>query len=298
MSLPPPDWPHRAASRAVRLGTTDWHVQVTGTGPDLLLLHGTGASGHSWAGLVPLLAGYRVIVPDLPGHGFSRAGNRARLGLDGMAGDLAALMAEQGWAPVAVIGHSAGAALALRLAEVLPRPPAALVGINAALGSFEGLAGWLFPRLARALSMSPLIAHGLARAATARARVEGLLAATGSRLGPEAIDPYRRLLARPEHIDGTLAMMAAWDLGPLMARLGQVDVPVLLLTAAGDRTVPPAVSRRAAARLPRAALTEVPHLGHLLHEEAAPLVASLILPFLTAQGAAQGAAHRAGQAAV
>jgi magnesium chelatase accessory protein len=291
MSLPPPEWPHRAASRAIRLGTTDWHVQVTGTGPDVLLLHGTGASGHSWRALVPLLApGHRLIVPDLPGHGFSRTGSRGRLGIDGMAGDLAALMADQGWEPDAIIGHSSGGALALRLAEVLPRAPAALVGINAALGSFEGLAGWLFPKLARALAMSPMIAHVVARVSTSRARVEKLIASTGSRLGAEGVDLYRELLARPEHIDGTLAMMAAWDLGPLMARLGQVAPPVLLVAAAGDLTVPPAVTRRAAALIPRVEVAEVPRLGHLVHEEAAALVASLILPFLARHLVTQPAA--------
>ena len=46
-----------------------------------------------------------------------------RLGLDAMAEDLAALLADQGWQPQAIIGHSAGAALALRLAETLPVRP-------------------------------------------------------------------------------------------------------------------------------------------------------------------------------
>lgn len=273
-------WPHRAASRRIRHGTTDWHVQVMGAGPDLVLLHGAGASGHSWRKLAPLLGGYRLIVPDLPGHGFSQAGNRARLGLDGMADDLAALAGAQGWAPVALIGHSAGGALAFRLAEALPRPPAALVGINAALGPFEGLAGWLFPKLARAMAMSPMIAHVVARMSSSRARVEKLIQSTGSKLDNEGIELYRHLIARPEHVDGTLAMMAAWDLAPLIARLGQTVPPVLLVAAAGDAAVPPAVSRRAAALIPRVEFAEIGRYGHLVHEEAAGRVASLILPFL------------------
>lgn len=273
-------WPHRSASLRIRQGTTDWHVQVSGNGPDVLLLHGTGASGHSWRKLTPLLGGHRLIVPDLPGHGFTRAGNRARLGVDGMADDLAALAAAQDWRPAAVIGHSAGGALAFRLAEVLPVPPKALVGINAALGPFEGLAGWLFPRLARAMAMSPMIAHVLARMSSNRARVEKLIQSTGSKLDNEGIELYRHLIGRPEHVDGALAMMAAWDLGPLMARLGQTAPPVLLVVAEGDLTVPPAVSRRAAALIPRVEFSEITRYGHLVHEEAAGRVASVILPFL------------------
>lgn len=273
-------WPHRAASTRIRHGTTDWHVQISGTGPDLLLLHGAGASGHSWRKLVPLLGGYRLIVPDLPGHGFSRPGNRTRLGIDGMADDLAALAAAQGWRPAALIGHSAGGALAFRLAEVLPQPPAALVGINAALGPFEGLAGWLFPRIARAMAMSPMIAHVVARMSSTTARIERLITGTGSKLDHEGVELYRYLIGKPAHVDGTLAMMAAWDLQPLMARLGQTAPPVLLIAAEHDLTVPPAVSRRAAALIPRVEYVEVPRYGHLLHEEAAGRVASLILPFL------------------
>lgn len=68
------DWPNRAASRFVTASGLTWHVQAMGApeAPVLLLLHGTGAATHSWAGLAPLLAArFRVIAPDLPGHGFT-----------------------------------------------------------------------------------------------------------------------------------------------------------------------------------------------------------------------------------
>ena len=52
-------WPHREASRFVVAGGCRWHVQVMGAvdAPALWLLHGTGASSHSWRALLPLLAG-------------------------------------------------------------------------------------------------------------------------------------------------------------------------------------------------------------------------------------------------
>jgi len=280
---PPAWWPHRAASRQVRVLPHDWHVQVSGSGPDLLLLHGAGASGHSFRKLVPLLGGYRLVVPDLPGHGFTRAGNRARLGIDPMAEDLARLCAEQGWHPVAILGHSAGAALALRLAELLPVPPRALVGINAALGTFEGVAGWLFPKLARLLAATPLMGRLLAGAPGAQGRVERVLGSTGSKLDHEGLRLYQTLMASPAHLDCTLAMMAQWDLEPLIARLPRTRPPVLLVAAEGDRAVPPAVSRRAVDLIPVASFASVPRYGHLVHEEAPGQVASLILPWLAAR---------------
>ena len=280
MSAPPPGWPHRAASHRIRCAPHDWHVQLFGQGPDLLLLHGAGASGHTWRHLVPLLSGFRLIVPDLPGQGFTRAGGRGRFGLEAMADDLAHLMHAEGWAPAAIIGHSAGAAIALRMSEILPVTPAALVGVNAALGPFEGFAGWLFPKLARAMAMSPIIAHAVAKMSAQRPRIERLIESTGSRLDAEGIELYRTLVARPAHVEATLGMMADWRLEPLLARLHQVRPPVLLIASRGDRAVPPSVSRVAAARLPDVEYAEIATHGHLVHEEAPAAVAALLLPFL------------------
>lgn len=281
--LPPDDWPRRNFSTMVRSMPHDWHVQVSGTGPDLLLLHGAGASAHSFRRIAPLLKGYRLIVPDLPGHGYTRTTARDRLGLDTMADDLALLCQGQGWKPACIIGHSAGAAVALRLAEIMPSPPRALVGINAALGNFEGMTGVLFPILAKMLATSPFIPHLLAGFAGRRKKVEQIITSTGSKLEPEDLDLYARLMAQPSHVDGTLTMMAQWRLDPLLARLPQISVPTLLITAAKDVAVPPQVSRAASVKLPRVEYAEIPSFGHLVHEEAPDNVAALVLPFLARQ---------------
>jgi len=280
MQLIPPDWPLRQYSRRIRCRPHDWHVQIIGEGPDVLMLHGAGASTHSFRGLVPCLPGYRLIMPDLPGQGFTRSGGMMRLGLDMMADDLAALCADQGWRPAAIIGHSAGAAIALRMVEVLPRPPHAVVGINAALGPFDGFAGWLFPKLAKAMSASPFVAAIVTRMASNRKQVESLLRGTGSVLTPDGVALYQRLVTDPRHIEGTLGMMAQWQLEPLIERLGQIMAPVLLIASDKDRAVPARVSREAASALGRAEYTEIPGYGHLVHEEVPERVAALILPFL------------------
>ncbi len=176
-----------------------------------------------------------------------------RLGLEAISEDTAALLADQGWQPQAIIGHSAGAAVALRLAEILPSPPRAVIGINAALGNFDGLAGVLFfPVLARLLALNPLVPSLFARMAGGEAQVRRLLASTGSTLDGEARGYYERLVRDPAHVDGTLAMMAQWQLDGLLSRLPQITVPTLFVTGSADRAVPPSVSREAAARMPRA----------------------------------------------
>lgn len=280
MSPIPADWPMRAQSQILRCRPHEWHVQIVGTGPDLLLLHGAGASAHSFHRLSRHLTGFRLIIPDLPGHGFTRAGGFRRLGLDAMADDLTTLAKDQGWRPVAIIGHSAGAAVALRMVEMAQNPPEAMIGINAALGPFDGFAGWLFPRLARAMSASPFVASIVTRLTSQRKQVESLLRGTGSHLDAESVTLYQRLVSEPRHIEGTLGMMAQWDLKPLIERFPQIMLPVLLIAAENDKAVPVRVSRDAAARMQRAIYHEVAGFGHLLHEESPESVAELILPFL------------------
>lgn len=77
-------------------------------------------------------------------------GARDRCGLEALNRDQSALILAQGWYPVAVVGHSAGAAIALRLAQL--HPLRAVVGLNSALGECDGLAGWLFPAMAQLFS--------------------------------------------------------------------------------------------------------------------------------------------------
>jgi len=278
----PRDWPMRHGSRMIAAAGHRWHVQQIGTGPDLLLLHGAGGGSHSFRALAPLLADrFRLTIPDLAGQGFSRTGRRRRAGLDAMAEDLTDLSAQMGVRPKAVIGHSAGAAIALRMTATLPDPPRAVVGINAALGSFDGMAGVLFPVMAKALTYAPFLPQIIARAWGTRAKVTSLLASTGSPMDETGCALYQTLVARPSHVEGTLAMMADWRLDPLLAALPTIGTPTLLIAAADDRAVPAQVSRRAAARMPAATYAELPEGGHLVHELHAAKVAALIDPFLT-----------------
>ena len=281
LSEMPADWPFRALSHEIACPPHRCHVQIGGSGPEVLLIHGAGGATQSWRSLLPFLMDrLTVIVPDLPGQGFSTLGQRSRAGLDPMAEDIARLLAQEGWRPRAIIGHSAGAAIALRLAEILPDRPAAVIGINAALGNFEGVAGWLFPLMAKLLALNPFVPRLFARASGHPSRVRSLLASTGSRIDDEGVRLYSRLISDPAHVDGTLSMMAQWSLDGLLARLPALDLPVLFVTGANDRAVPPQTSDRAAARMPAAEVVSIPGTGHLVHEEAAERVAAVILPFL------------------
>lgn len=260
-------WPLSHFSRRVRCRPHDWHVQETGEGSTVLLLHGAGASTHSWRDLIPRLAEtHHVVALDLPGHGFTRVGNRMRMGLERTAEDISALCAAEAWQPKAIIGHSAGAAVAIHLSTLLTPSPK-VVALNAALNRFDGVAGWLFPAFAKMLALNPFTSLAFTLGGNSGRRAKAIIDSTGSRLSEDGYGYYARLLSSPSHVDGTLQMMARWNTDALYDRLPEIQSETLLLTGAKDGAVPPRVSDSAAARLPNATYVSMPELGHLAHEE-------------------------------
>ena len=269
-------WPNRAASRFVVAGSIRWHVQVMGEGPVLLLLHGTGAATHSWRDLMPLLAkDFTVVAPDLPGHGFTDT-PREPPTLPGMARHVDRLLNALEMKPIMAAGHSAGAAIALRMALDGLIVPGALVSINGALLPFPGVAAKLFPALAKLLFLNPFAPRLVALRAQAAGEVARFLPrATGSKIDAAGMDHYARLFRASGHVAGALAMMANWDLEALAADLPGLSVPLTLLYGDKDAMVPATVARRVA-ELTRAEVVPLPGLGHLAHEEDPGLVASII----------------------
>ncbi len=262
------DWPHREASKFRRAAGLDWHYQRSGSGPCLLLVHGTGASLHSWAGLVPLLAPYfDVLLVDLPGHGFSELPGRERMSLDGMAAALATLLERLDFSPDCIVGHSAGAAVAARMVLDQRIAPQRLVSINGALLALPGLTGQFFSFSARLLAGIPTLPAWVAGVGGRRRFTHRLIEGTGSILGASEVEYYRRLVANPRHVAAALRMMANWDLVPLEAALPGLQTKVHLVVCEGDLTVPPEQSRELQRRLPNAQLHCLPVLGHLGHEE-------------------------------
>ncbi|MEM8577003.1 MAG: alpha/beta fold hydrolase BchO [Pseudomonadota bacterium] len=257
------DWPLAHLSRRVVGPRHRWHVQVQGEAPEVLLIHGAGGSTHSFAGVIRALGpDLPLVALDLPGHGFTQLGGQQRSGLAAMRDDCLALCAQEGWQPRLIVAHSAGTAVALAMARRMDPVPA-VIGINPALDEFEGIAGLLFPALAKLLAAVPFTASLFA--ATSAGRVDALIKATGSRIPDESMACYRALIADRDHVDGALKMMSQWSLRGLWS--GAMPPRVQFVTGAKDGTVPPAVAARAAKRLNGAAVEEVPGLGHLLHEE-------------------------------
>lgn len=236
------------------------HIETTGSGPDLVLIHGWAMHGGIFAPLTPLLAErYRVHLVDLPGHGFSRG--------DAGACDLAAWSERVLDATPAAIwaGWSLGGLVALQAALARPQQVRGLVGI-AASPCFVNTDGWTH---GVDLAVFAQFALGLRR--NYREAIERFLALES--LGSaDAQAELRELKARVfargepdlEVLERGLQMLEETDLRVGLARLA---MPSLWIAGRRDRLVPATALRWAAAQAAQAGFTEIasghaPFLSH------------------------------------
>jgi magnesium chelatase accessory protein len=265
----PPAWPHRRCSHSVKVGTLDWHVQVCGSGPVVVLLHGTGSSAHSWADVLPGLASVATVVaPDLPGHGFTSGATMASLRPSHMARALDDLMATLRLdAPMLVVGHSAGAALALRWALQSPQRPRGIVGFNPSLLSPPAAYTRLLAPLIAPIATSSAMAAFLATIGARTSLVRRLLNSTRSKIPEAQRQRYALLSRRPAHIRGAMGFITGIDLPALLRSARGIDTALTFVVGTNDRWVPErplcGVIRRA---FPAATVSRWDG-GHVLHEE-------------------------------
>jgi putative magnesium chelatase accessory protein len=265
-------------------GGVRWHAPVVGRGPTLLLLHGTGASGHSFRALAPLLAAhFTIVVPDLPGHARSSLPDQAGMSVDGMARSVAALLEVLDVRPTIAVGHSAGVAILVRMVLDGHLALQALVGLNPALMPLDGPTRFLSP-MAKLLARTPGFPGLVSRLAGDDRAVKRFVGGLGSTLDDEGARRYGALVRDRRHVAGAVAMMAGWDLDRTYADMPHLKPPPLLIVGGNDRAVPPQQARRVAARVPGTEVVVMPGLGHLAHEEQPAWTASMIVGHAVARG--------------
>jgi magnesium chelatase accessory protein len=275
------DWPHRASSRFVEAAGIRWHVQIVGEGPVLLLLHGTGASTHSWRDLVPLLApSFKLVAPDLPGHAFTQTPPSRMLSLPGMASGVGALLRMLDLRPALAAGHSAGAAVVLQMAHDGALEAAhGFISLNGALLPYGGSAARMLSPLAKLLFANSLLPKLFAWKAGDTRSVTRLIRNTGSTIDERGIEFYRRLVGSPSHVAAALGMMANWDLQAFNRNLPALAKPLLLVAGQNDRAILARDAFIIRDRVKGARVEILTGLGHLAHEERPEQVAALIRAF-------------------
>jgi pimeloyl-ACP methyl ester carboxylesterase/uncharacterized protein YjiS (DUF1127 family) len=259
----------REAAANDRAGASGLFYREAGFGRPVVLLHSTAGTGGQWKSLCAALKPhYRVIAPDLPGYGRSPAADAGGLGAD--AAPLIALIEGLG-APVHLVGHSYGGALALKIAATRPE----LVG---SLCLIEPVAFQLLrnPRagdrrlLEEIGAVETAIRAGIESGApeTGMARFIDFWNGDGSwaRLEPEL---QSHLRDKAEQVAANFAAIASEPVS--QAPLRAIVCPTLVIR--GERSPAPArrVAELLAAAIPGAAFVEIPRAGHmapLTHAEA------------------------------
>jgi magnesium chelatase accessory protein len=284
----PAQWPHRDKSHFTRAGGVDFHWQEWGTGPTILLLHGTGASTHSFAALAPLLSEHaHVVALDLPGHGFSDTERNELFTLPGMARAIAAFLKHTHLNPTLVVGHSAGAAILIRLALDGAIHPSAIIALNGAIKPLYPFSHPLMSFMAKLLAANPFVPWFFSKQADANT-IDKLLRDTGSHVPRESRQCYQTLLQSRAHVAAALRMMAHWDLETLIKDIPQLKTHLVLIVGENDKTIPPRSADAVARLVSHADIHHLPQLGHLAHEEAPEIIAPMILSLLP-----QAAQHKA-----
>jgi len=251
-----------------RIGGLDTFSSVQGQGEPALLLHGWGVSSQSLAGVQEMLGGtHRAVALDLPGFGWSER-PPAAWGTAEYARHVVGVMEALGMARAAVVGHSFGGRVAIRMAvEHTPHVARLVLVASAGIRPPRGVRYQVrvkTVKLVRALFGLPVWGR-LGRRLIAR-----LTERVGSR-------DYRTAGAmRP-----TLVKLVNEDLGPL---LPAIRVPTLILWGDRDQEVPRSAMDRMAAAIPGARMVVFPGAGHFPFQDAPEAFARELRAFM-AEGA-------------
>jgi pimeloyl-ACP methyl ester carboxylesterase len=249
------------------------HVRDVGPRDDptpIVLIHGTGASLHTWEGWVQALQGQRrVITFDLPAFGLTGP-FAGRYTPDDYGGDTYARfvldLLDVLKVPRAVLGgNSLGGEVAWRVAVMAPPRVERLVLVDAAGPDFEPESvpvGFLIARipvlnrLTEELLPRPLVAASLAN-------VYG----DPRRVSPELVDRYFELTLREGNRRALGLRLRQFVRGEHAERIATIGQPTLILWGGRDRLIPPAVGRTFQSSIRGSQLIVFDELGHVPHEE-------------------------------
>jgi pimeloyl-ACP methyl ester carboxylesterase len=281
-------------------------------GPVLVCVHGLGGSAVNWSAIAPLLTRrYRVLAPDLAGHGLTRSAGR---GTDVAANRalLHSFITTVCDGPVILMGNSMGGMISLLEASAAPRTVAGLILVDPAL-PFAPARPDLLVASMFALSGVPGLGRlmlGRLRSLSPEAVVAGALSlccADPSRVSQDVVAQHVELArqrasfteAGRDMANATRSVIATAGIGvsgqAYRHAIRAVQQPVLVLHGERDRLVPASAARGAARANPSWKLVILPDAGHVPQLEVPADCAKAIIEWLGSAGspAAAAAASRA-----
>lgn len=246
------------------------HGPREGARADVVLLHGMGSCGEDWGLQIPLLSRqYRVITPDLPGHG--RTGPSAQAPtVAAMARAVSRLLEDLGGGSVHVVGLSLGGAVALQWAIDRPAQVRSLTAVNTFARLTLGRRG-----VVRMLGRILLLLTG-------RMDWLGEWVAGGLFPGSGQSDLRQAAAARiaGNSWRGYLQTALAVTRFDCRQSLPRIHARTMVVVGQNDMTVPMRPKLELASRIPGARLEIIPGSGHVTPIDASAQFNSLLLGFL------------------
>lgn len=254
------------------------HYLQTGRGPNLVLLHGIGASIFTWRFLIPTLsAHYRVTALDLPGFGRSHKDLRADYGLDAQTQRVCRFLDQLKIRRAFLVGSSMGGAISLWMAHEDPERFPKVAALAAATSSE------LIPkRLAKLAALAPF-AHKTLNRKTMRLILSNVVAKK-ELINSESIEAYLE-----PFLDQGLSLRTFFG---ALQLLGDRRMPkcfenmkskVLLIQGERDRMVTLKSFRRLAKVIRHAEFATSPSGGHHIMEDEPEWTLAELLRFFAAK---------------
>jgi pimeloyl-ACP methyl ester carboxylesterase len=258
------------------------------SGPVLLLIHGYSASAADWdAWSKRLGADYRIIAPDLPGHGLTRTPPGYKASTDGFVAAVNALATALDLQKFVIVGNSMGGGVAWNYALAHPDHVLGLVLVDSA--------GWPASPSARddgkGAVIFKLLANPFARQIIknldSRGWVkQGLDAAflDKSLVTPALIDRYADFSRGPGHRDILLEINQAPHNVATDQRLGAIRAPTLVMFGEQDHLIPAVDGEKFKSAIPGSTLILYPNVGHVPMEQIPDQSAADVERWLSSHG--------------
>ena len=274
-----------AASQFTEVDGLQVHFRDEGNPNDslpIVLVHGTGASLHTWEAWVTALKGeHRVITFDLPAYGLTGPNQTGVYSMAYYTQFLAKFLEKRQIKTCILGGNSLGGAITWQFALAYPDKVAKMILVDAAGYPMQSKSMPIAFQLAAMPVLSNILKNVTPRSIAKNSLLNVYV--QDEKVTDVLIDRYFELTLRAGNRQAFIDRFKLRDLEKRNAnylKINTLNMPTLILWGAGDELIPPSVGKHFHDDLPHDTLVVLPNLGHTPMEEDAETTVRIVKAFL------------------